>query len=784
MTPTMPLDAAEEHPEELPDQEPAPDYGPNNEDLPEQLRNALKTMIERASEQEKYLRRREVMRDRKLRFYERGMQHVTCNSSTGMFSLMIPGAVTQNGFQQQYETPNYIGDYNIFEPYMRVIQSVLTQNPPGVDFQAINPGLDEDVQAAKVAENYRTQFDRTNDVKAIQTDIVRMFEVSARTIIWTRTEANGQKWGFDENNQPKRMETASVYGSLESRVPILAKCMEDYGFCLLFDDPDVLDAKAKYPKFKDKIKAGTSGLGESAYERWARLGVLQGSTTQNQTGESLTHMVTRINAWLRPARYGYEGFEEVFEEGDGGETVQDALARLFPLGVHAVFCGDVYVGCWAESMDDALTVGFPYAGDGQFRLAIMDPAVIVQDEFNDMKNWAREYFDTGGPETWVDCDEEEYDSILNQRANPNSIRMKKLTSAQKMPDAVMQTTGPVLSPSFVNYLTDDRDQLLQFMLASPPVIQGGAMPDQKTASGIAQLASHAMGQQAIWFAAIQAMMARMYYQAALCASRNPDHSEEIVIPGKGGQNVSLELSRITKGKFGAYPDEDSSFPETTQQKRQTLQGLIALAAGSPLFLQALMQSPENWATFNKINGLPELHFQQQDSYDKQTFEIEQLLKGAPIPPSPQEVQAADAQFEQAQVAHASSAVAAGATGAPEPPAPVPPNAQSLTKPSVQVQLLDYHQYEFEKCKEWLSSQERRNFEADPKNCNEVTGECPGVQNVILHAMQHQKMMALLAPPPQPMPAAQPHKPPVHPAPGAPPHTAPAPAAAPAPAEAA
>jgi hypothetical protein len=67
------------------------------------------------------------------------------------------------------------------------------------------------------------------------------------------------------------------------------------------------------------------------------------------------------------------------------------------------------------------------------------------------------------------------------------------------------------------------------------------------------------------------------------------------------------------------------------------------------------------------------------------------------------------------------------------------------KPSIMPDELDFHQFEFEKCKEWLSSSAARRQLAN--------GNIQGVQNVKLHALEHQKMMAAQMPPPIPMPAA-------------------------------
>ena len=51
-------------------QDPRELYGERFENLPEQLVNALREQVKEFQGQEKYLRRREVMRDRRARFYE------------------------------------------------------------------------------------------------------------------------------------------------------------------------------------------------------------------------------------------------------------------------------------------------------------------------------------------------------------------------------------------------------------------------------------------------------------------------------------------------------------------------------------------------------------------------------------------------------------------------------------------------------------------------------------------------------------------------------------------
>jgi hypothetical protein len=324
-------------------------------------------------------------------------------------------------------------------------------------------------------------------------------------------------------------------------------------------------------------------------------------------GDAFSHLVTREHCWLRPASFEGEQCDEIYEpvpmddgsaswepepEPDGSPAkLRTAIQQIFPLGVHVVFVGEEYAGSWAESMDDAIVIGFPYEGDGMFRLCLMNPMIVVQDSFSDDMNSAREVWDMGWPSTWVNAEDDEYDAIVDQRADPYAIRQKKLpTGAAKMEDQFFREPNPELPATFVQFLELLQGPLPQFMIATPPALFGDQESANKTASGYAQARAQALGQQGLTWAAIQDMMARMYYQAALCASKNPDHSEEIVVPSGSGGTNAVRLERLTKGKFGAYPDEDSSFPESTSQKRAAFNGILVQAEQAPAIGAQIMSS--------------------------------------------------------------------------------------------------------------------------------------------------------------------------------------------------
>ena len=175
---------------------------------------------------------------------------------------------------------------------------------------------------------------------------------------------------------------------------------------------------------------------------------------------------------------------------------------------------------------------------------------------------------------------------------------------------------------------------------------------------------------------------------------------------------------------------------------------MTMAAQSPAVMQ-LLDNPDNIAEIKRKLGFEELVFLPAEARQKQLTEIEELLQQAPIPPSPEEIQ-------QAQVQHAAGAIAARSQGAPEPPMP---DEQSMLKPSIPVDELDYHQWEGAKGQEWLSSAARR--QEDQK------GNQAGVLNVKLHTIEHLKRAAAVAAAAQPPPMPAHHASSPHAAPGGP-----------------
>jgi len=714
-------------------------YGEDNKDLPEELRNALLSLIQEAQRQDLYQRRIEVMRDRRNRFYERGIQHIYEDIRTGMFVQGTPGALVPdpNG-DGMVQCGQFLNDYDIFGRALQIIIAKLTENPIGVDFQPDSADNSADLQASEAAEAYRLLYDRRNDSKDLLTAIVRMMGLSGRTITWTRTTSDIEKWGMDEKGGPRKVQITNVYGTLETKVPVMAKCQSDWPYCIITEDPHLFIAKMEYPDFADKIsEQGDEGIADTQFERMARIGALQGNSASFQITDTYNYYVEKKYAWFRPAMFMSKELDSAYGDpahaNDVDEvtglprvwTLRDALNEAFPDGCCATFIGQQYVCSRNVSMDDELSVDFPYAGDGMSRRAIMDPAVVIQDDFNDDMNNYHEVKVVGWPSTWINEDIADLAAINDQAAAPYAFRTLKSKVPRDTPleDQFYREEPPGIPESFMKHTEYMATQLLQFILAIPSAVQGAGMPDQKTASGYTAALNQALGQLGVIWGAVQRLMANVYRQAALAAAKEDADQKAIVIPGPKGQSVTVDMASLGKGRFLCHPDIDSGYPESTIQKRGTLSAVLEMAAKNPILAQALFQSPDNWDFFARTMGIPEITLPEAKSRRKQIAEIEILLQQSPIAPTPEEIEAAQQQ-------HAEETMLAQVGG--QPPAPF--NEQSLMRSSVPVEPLDFHAWEFEECREFLSDW--------PKVQQQLNaGNEAGVQNVRLHAMEHQRFMA-------------------------------------------
>lgn len=663
---------------------------------------------------DKWVRRSEVIETRRARFYWRGDQYIYWKSDSVGFIPAI-GNQSINVGNEDVNVGRYTDVYNIYTPYGESIISTLIQNPPGVNWQPDDPSKAEDVTAAKTAEKFQQKVENDNDRKKLQLDVSRLFYTDGRTVLYARHENN--------------IEKITAHGVLETKVvPITANCQEELVSLIISDELDIYRAKGLYPTYAEKLVEGTSSLGESAYERIARLGVLQGTKLLMQAGDAFNHMLTRHICFLRTCTY------DKFPK-----DLQDFFHTTFPDGIKAIFCGDQYCASESVSMDDEVCVGFPGPGDGMSRPAIGKRMIPLQDCFNDELNLWHEAHDYCVPTLFMYSETGDIEAINEQISQPGNI--VPVTSlppgSSNMAEAFYAAVIEGIPQTLPNLITFIQGPLAQFISGAFPALFGGDTGDNDTAKGIAIQRDQAMGRMGLSWSSLQQLFACAYTNAVKSAVKNSDDGTTFTysIKDMTGQDVTEELTvdDLKGGKATCKADTDASFPESTNSKRQAFQTLMAASERNPILAQ-VMADPNNQEYGHTVIGLPDLKVPGAESRNKQLIEIRQLLSESPIPPSQQEIMAAT--MANPTFAGAMRQWEANRNnGQPPTPPPIPPD---LYHPSVAVDPdFDNHEMEFQTVADWLSSEDRRREQ-------EEKGNIRGVQNVRLHGLAHKK---LIPPPP-------------------------------------
>lgn len=729
--------------------------GEGNHNLPDYLQAGLKALLTHyGTTVDKAARHDEVKDARRQRFYDRNYQYIYFNSNQQVF-IPVVGGVTMNIGGDSVQMPRYCNVYNIYKPYRRNFSATLSQNPPGVSFEPKRQGEPLDMKIAEAAEKYSVHYDTINDRKKLQAKISRLFWTDGRVVGRTRHEKNRQKYGQDpDTGEDNGEEITDLYGVLEAKCfPITANTQDELTGVIISDDPDINRAKDDYDWIAEDIKAGSAGAGETAFERNARLGVLKGLRKWSSDGDSESQLAERQTMFLRPA-----GFRHL------GEELREQLVELFPEGVRVTFVGTAYAEAYPVSLDDEICVDHALDGDGMNRPSWGSSMMPIQDAFNNYRNMRQEYHDYGIPFIGYDLalmDPNAPREMVSQPGefkgfnNPN--QGSPLANYFFVPEAVSPPSDLIQAEQ------DLRDALSQLVTAVQPALFGGKMGGDEERVGVYQIArEQAMGVMALPWGVMQAMFARFKYQAALAAGKHRREEQVLQIkpPAKkfGGSSkpLSVSIADLKKGSFRAVPDTDSSFPETKAMKAAAFKEFMAAAEFNPLLAEAAQQ-PDNLELGAEYEGLTEVDIPAARAWKRQLEEIDILLASGPVPPTQEQVEAAQ------MLATTAMAMQAGAQG--QKAAPLPPEAQgptpeqwddpnfiksgdwlnnklmlSLAKSTVEVDEEDFHNYHKLTIKDWLNSS-ARDKEMDK-------GNRVGIANLKLHLAEHKKF----APdPPQGMP---------------------------------
>jgi hypothetical protein len=588
-------------------------------DLPETLQAQLVSLARKFCEEDRYSRRLEVQECRRARFYWRGMQHLYWDYKSEGWQVLGPAGGSINT-SAKLEESSVLYTTNIYQAFGLTIQAVLTQNMPSVRFEPQDPEDAADIATAKAGERYKKIVEHNNDPIKLLTELSYFTWTDGRFHGWVRWAEN-KRTGANQ-------ETICILGALEVKVPITATDMDDYVYLQYSNESHVAMVKADVnEKFRDKIKGGAAGNGQDVYERTARISVKQGVSLLTQSGDTLSHLVTRQNTWLR-----FAAFEMLEKDSDDKKQLEE----LFPEGCRVRVDNGVYTGSWAESMDDCWSVCHPMPGDGQFRNAIGASMVSVQERFNDLVNITQDTYEYGLPAGYYDDELYDTDAFKRQRSKPNARYGVTKRPGETLAGSFVWEPAAVVSPDMLAFMKEMMGDLGQFLTGAFPALFGGNTGSNDTARGIATQRDQAMGRMGIVWRPIKKFWAKIIEQAIRLGAKMRQAEGggdlSIAIPDEHG-NVETTAVRIEElqGEIFCYPESDENFPESYTAKRANLMAILGSPMAASPMVQAMAAQPDNLQVIHDAIGIEELEIPGTDSRLKALTTIKILLESSPVP---------------------------------------------------------------------------------------------------------------------------------------------------------
>lgn len=169
-------------------------YGPNNEQLPERLQEALRRLVFQYAYESEATRRQEVRRIKKAHQFWRGLQYVWWDERTQNWRLPFEQKLMGNSSVE--DLPRYEFVTNIYQAFGLSLISVLSQDVPRVRFFPSSAQAEEDVAAAKAATEVAALVERNNRVGNLIVDEAFNLWTDGKVGAYVRYVVDGQRFGF------------------------------------------------------------------------------------------------------------------------------------------------------------------------------------------------------------------------------------------------------------------------------------------------------------------------------------------------------------------------------------------------------------------------------------------------------------------------------------------------------------------------------------------------------------------------------------------------------------
>jgi hypothetical protein len=684
-------------------------------DLEEDEKRVLRELTILASRRDVASRRFEVEQRWEARLFDRGYQHLLPRRGGG-WSLpgekSVWGALATADSAALYAT-------NIIGRDTDILCAAIAREVPKVEFFPKNPEDPASMRAADSANKYKYIYEKNSCLRDKLMEVAKFYCSDERVLFYTRHVKDAEKFGIDDaTGDPRGAEVTSVYGVLEHKVPMQVQEQREMDAIQLFTELDIAVARAKYSWVADKIRPGSTGIGEIELDMIARVNTRLALLGSYVTGDALQRDVTEQMTWFRPCAF----FDDTIQK-----DMREQLLEKFPKGCLIVYCGQEFCFARNEALDDHLFVSHAMPGIGQNRRSLMSSAIPVQKRENAWIDLMDAFFRRTVPRRHYAAGVFDVEALQAQDNTPGKsspFEMQAGVDASQLifvePTPTPQPTMPDFIQSFFGTvpasLTGAADSLFNAQTADEP----GPTP----VGTITIQRDQALARIGLAWNSAKTAFAEAARQAVLCAADCREESISDTIPGEGV--VTIDPNDL-KGNVLCYPEYDAAFPESWSEKEQRTKEAIALSSANP-FYAAMIKIPKNMRIMADDARMSGMEVPGEISVKKQLSEIEQLTQSSPVPnPQLQQIQ------EQMMLME---------TGG----MPVPPEIQEQAKGippliasiPVATDASEDHGTEAQTCFEWMNDEEGQKFK------NGTAEQQAGYENVHLHWKAHTEMAQKLS----------------------------------------
>jgi len=684
--------------------------------LEDDEKRVLRELVILASRRDVASRRFEVEQRWEGRLFPRGYQHLLPRRGGG-WSLpgekSVWGPLATADSAALYATNTIGRDTDI-------LCAAIAREVPKSNFFPKNPLDPASMRAADAANKYKYIYEKNSCLREKLMEVAQLYCSDERVLFYTRHVRDAGAYGIDEETgEPRGAEITSVKGVLEHKVPMQTQYQREMDAIQTFEELDIAVARAKYPWVADKIRPGSTGIGEIELDMIARVNTRLALLGSYVTGDAMQRDVTEQMTWFRPSAF----FDDTIQK-----EMREKLLEKFPKGCLIVYCGPEFCFARNEAMDEHLHVSHALPGIGQNRRALMSSSIPAQKRLNSWIDLIDAFFKRTVPRRHYAAGVFDLEALQAQDNTPGKSSPFEYQPSVPVDQLIFVEPVPQHQPAMPDFIQSFFGTVPASLSGAADSLFNAATADAPGPTPVGTITiqrDQALARIGLAWNAAKGAFAESARQAVMAAAECRQGSISDFIPDQGA--ITLDANDL-KGDVLCYPEYDAAFPESWSEKETRTQNAIAMSQTNP-FYQALIKIPKNLRILADDARMSGLAVPGEESVKKQLSEIEQLTaQGATPLPNPQ-LEPIKEEIAKLQM-----------SGQPPPPemqqqlAGIPPQISSIP---VATDASEDHPTEAQTCFEWMNGEDGQKFK------NGAQEQQLAYENVHLHWQAHTEMAGKL-----------------------------------------